>query len=319
MQAITQNKYGLSETLELKDIPSPAPRPNEVLIKVSATSVDAGVLHLMTGDIPLVRLFFGIKTPRNRPGISFSGTIVEIGSNVTEFKIGQQVFGTGAGAYAEFVVASKKKIAVLPPGADMVLASTLPVSAGTALQAVRNSGKIRAGQRVLVTGASGGVGSFVVQFAVQEGGIVTGVCSAKKIEFVSQLGAIQVIDYQSEKISGTYDVIIDIASPLSLSETKRLLTPGGTLVIVGAASRHGSSGIARNIGARLRSLFARESLFGIMQSENKADLEKLSVLLEQGKLAPVVDKIYSLAETKNAIDYFASGKSKGKIVIKVSD
>lgn len=319
MQAITQNKYGLSEKLHLKEIPSPTPRPNEVLIKVSAASVDAGVLHLMTGDIPLVRLFFGIRGPRKRPGISFSGTVAEIGSNVTEFKIGQQVFGTGSGAFAEFVLASKKKIALLPPGVDMALASTLPVSASTALQAVRDSAKITAGQRVLVTGASGGVGSFVVQFAVQKGGTVTGVCSAEKIEFVKQLGASQVIDYQADKITGIYDVIIDIASPLSLSDTKKLLAPGGSLVIVGSASKHGSSGVARNIGASLQSLFARESLVGIMQSENKSDLEKLSLLLEQGKIASVVDKIFALAETKNAIDYFASGKCKGKIVIKVSD
>lgn len=216
MQAISQSRYGLGETLELVDIPKPVPKSKEVLVKVSAASVDAGVLHLMTGDIPMVRLIFGIRAPRSRPGISFSGTVAEVGSEVTGFEIGQAVFGTGSGAFAEFALAKQDKLAVLPEGSDLALASTLPVSASTALQAVRDYGKIKSGQRVLVTGASGGVGSFAVQFAAQQGAIVTGVCTSDKQEFVSRLGASKTIDYKLEKINGVYDVIIDIASPLSL-------------------------------------------------------------------------------------------------------
>ncbi len=317
MQAISQSRYGLEETLELVDIPKPVPKSKEVLVKVSAASVDAGVLHLMTGDIPMVRLIFGIRAPRSRPGISFSGTVAEVGSEVTGFEIGQTVFGTGSGAFAEFALAKQDKLAVLPEGSDLALASTLPVSASTALQAVRDYGKIKSGQRVLVTGASGGVGSFAVQFAAQQGAIVTGVCTSDKQEFVSRLGASQTIDYKLEKINGVYDVIIDIASPLSLKETRKLLAPGGTLVIVGAASKHGSSGMDRNLRASFISSFVKESLVWLMQSENKDDLEKLSALLAQGKIKSVVDKVFPLEQTREAVEFFSSGKTKGKVVIQI--
>ncbi len=317
MQAISQSVYGLGETLELVDIPKPVPGPKEVLVKVSAASIDAGVLHLMTGDIAMVRLFFGIRAPRSRPGISFSGIVAELGSEVRGFEVGQSVFGTGSGAFAEFALAKQDKLAVLPEGSDLALASTLPVSASTALQAVRDSGKIKSGQKVLVTGASGGVGSFAVQFAAQQGAIVTGVCTSDKQEFVSRLGASKTIDYKLEKITGVYDVIIDIASPLSLKETRKLLAPGGTLVIVGVASKHGSSGMGRNLGASFISSFIKESLLWLMQSENKEDLEKLSALLAQGKIQPVVDKTFPLDQTSQAVEYFSSGKTKGKVVIQV--
>jgi NADPH:quinone reductase-like Zn-dependent oxidoreductase len=317
MQAISQSRYGLGETLELVDIPKPVPKSKEVLVKVSAASVDAGVLHLMTGDIPMVRLIFGIRAPRSRPGISFSGNVAEVGSEVTGFEIGQTVFGTGSGAFAEFALAKQDKLAVLPEGSDLALASTLPVSASTALQAVRDYGKIKSGQRVLVTGASGGVGSFAVQFAAQQSAIVTGVCTSDKQEFVSRLGASKTIDYKLEKITGVYDVIIDIASPLSLKETRKLLAPGGTLVIVGVASKHGSSGIGRNLGASFVSGFIKESLVWLMQSENKDDLEKLSALLVQGKIQSVVDKTFPLEQTSQAVEFFTSGKAKGKVVIQV--
>jgi NADPH:quinone reductase-like Zn-dependent oxidoreductase len=317
MKAISQSRYGLAETLELVDIPKPVPGPKEVLVKVSAASIDAGVLHLMTGDIAMVRLFFGIKAPRSRPGISFSGTVAEVGSEVRGFAIGQPVFGTGSGAFAEFALAKQDKLAVLPEGSDLALASTLPVSASTALQAVRDSGKIKSGQKVLVTGASGGVGSFAVQFAAQQGAIVTGVCTSDKQEFVSRLGASKTIDYKLEKITGVYDVIIDIASPLSLKETRKLLAPGGTLVIVGVASKHGSSGMGRNLGASFISSFIKESLLWLMQSENKEDLETLSALLAEGKIQPVVDKTFRLDQTSQAVEYFSSGKTKGKVVIRV--
>lgn len=317
MQAISQTRYGLGETLELVDIPKPVPASKEVLVRVAAASLDAGVLHLMTGDIPMVRLFFGMRVPRSRPGISFSGTVAEVGSEVTEFKIGQPVFGTGSGAFAEFVLAKQGKLAVLAEGSDLVLASTLPVSASTALQAVRDFGKIQAGHRVLVTGASGGVGSFVVQFAATQGALVTGVCSTQKQEFVTRLGATKTIDYKLEKITGFYDVIIDIASPLSLKETRKLLAPGGTLVIVGVASEHGSSGMGRNLSASFISTFAKESLVWLMQSENKADLEKLSHLLDEGKIHSVVDKVFPLEQTSQAIEFFSSGRTEGKAVIQV--
>lgn len=317
MRAISQSRYGLGETLELVDIPQPVPGSKGVLVKVSAASVDAGVLHLMSGDIPMVRLFFGIRAPRSRPGLSFAGTVAEVGSKVTAFQIGQAVFGTGSGTFAEFALAKQDKLAVLPEGSDLTIASTLPISASTALQAVRDAGKIKAGQRVLVTGASGGVGSFAVQFAAQQGAIVTGVCHSDKQEFVSRLGASKTIDYKLEKITGVYDVVIDIASPLSLKETRKLLAPGGTLVVVGVASKHGSSGMGRNFCASFISGFVKESLVWLMQSENKDDLGKLSALLAQGKIQSVVDKVFPLEQTNQAVEFFSSGKTKGKVVIQV--
>lgn len=317
MKAFVQNGYGLSEMLVLTDIPITPPKAKQVLVRVEATSLDAGVTHLMTGDIPLVRLFNGFRAPRTRPGICFSGTITGLGSQVSEYKLGQKVFGTSSGTFAEYVVARQDKIAVLPDGFDMSVAATLPVSASTALQAVRDLGRVRPGQRVLITGASGGVGSFAVQLAVHMGGTVTGVCGTEKIDFVQRLGVSRVIDYRVDEISGTYDVIIDIASPLSLSRTRQLLAPGGRLVIIGVASKRGSSGMARNLGANITSLFSRESLVWLLQSENSADLVELANLVTEARLVSVVEKTFPFEQTPEAVEYFASGKCVGKTVLLV--
>ena len=207
MRAITQGKYGL-DSLVLSEIPTPKIGSKQVLVKVEAASVYAAVLHLITADISLVRLFAGLRKPRMRPGQSFAGTVIEIGSEVEDLKVGNRVCGTAPGAFADLVVARAKRVAVLPDSVGFDEASTIPVSASTALQAVRKHGQVGAGQKVLIIGASGCVGSFAVQIAVGLGAEVTGVCRGSKKSYVESLGADQVIAYESESITGAFDCII---------------------------------------------------------------------------------------------------------------
>ncbi|MFM7501061.1 MAG: NAD(P)-dependent alcohol dehydrogenase, partial [Actinomycetota bacterium] len=230
MRAITQSEYGL-DSFALSEIPTPKIDTEQILVKVEAASVYAAVLHLTTADISLVRLFAGLRKPRRRPGNSFAGTVIEIGSEVKDLKVGDRVCGTASGAFADLVVARAKRVAVLPNGVGFDEASTIPVSASTALQAVRKHGQVSAGQKVLITGASGCVGSFAVQIAKGLGAEVSGVCRGSKKSYVESLGADQVIDYESESITGVYDCIIDTSSFLSIKQLRRLLKSGGRLVI----------------------------------------------------------------------------------------
>jgi NADPH:quinone reductase-like Zn-dependent oxidoreductase len=231
MRAITQREYGL-ESLVLSELPKPKIKSKQILVKVEAASVYAAVLHLITADISIVRLFAGLRKPRMRPGQSFAGTVIEIGSQVKDLKVGDRVCGTAPGAFADLVVARAKRVAALPNSMSFDEASTIPVSASTALQAVRKHGKVSAGQKILIIGASGCVGSFAVQIAKGLGAEVTGVCRRIKMTYVKSIGADQVVDYESESISGTFDCIIDASSFLSIKQLRRLLKSNGRLVIV---------------------------------------------------------------------------------------
>lgn len=316
MRAIVQDRYGSADTLALADIPEPAVRPDGVLVQMRAASIDAGVNHLMTGEIAVVRLAFGFRRPRNRPGIAFAGTVVAVGSKVDTVAVGQLVFGTGSGAFADVVAARADRVAVLDDAVDPIAASTVPVSGLTALQAVRDHGRVTAGQRVLITGASGGVGTFAVQLAHAAGADVTAVCSGPKAEVVRRLGASRTIDYMTEPITGTYDVVIDIASPLPLAATRRLLAPGGTLVMTGASAHHGATGgLTRNLRASLTSPFVPESLRWFVQSENAVDLASMSVSLSDGSVRPVVDRVFPLEQAAQAMRYYGSGQVVGKVVL----
>jgi len=314
MRAITQSKYGL-DSLVLSDIPTPKLDSKQVLIKVEAASVYAAVLHLTTADISLVRLFEGLRKPRRRPGQSFAGTVIEIGSEVKDLKVGDRVCGTAPGAFADLVVARAKRVAVLPNGVGFDEASTIPVSASTALQAVRKHGQVGTGQKVLIIGASGCVGSFAVQIAKGLGAEVTGVCRGSKKSYVESLGADQVIDYESESITGVYDCIIDTSSFLPIKELRRLLKSGGRLVIVGSAANYGSSGLSRLLATALLSLFIKESLKAFTQSENKDDLSVLLEDLARKRITPVIAKKLPLELSKQAVEHFVSGKAHGHIVI----
>lgn len=316
MQAIVQYRYGSPDVLEIADIPVPRMGNDEVLVRMAAASVDAGVGHLLTAEMPLVRLAFGLRRPRRRPGMAFAGTVEAVGARVFGLEVGQQVCGSSSGAFAELVTASAGKVAPLAVGVDPVAASTLPISGVTALQAVRDHGRVSAGQRVLVTGASGGVGTFAVQLARRSGADVTAVCGPAKVDLVRALGATRVIDYTGEAITGEYDVIIDIASPLTWRATRALLTDRGTLVIVGAAADHGfTGGLSRNLRASLQSPFTAQRLCWFVQKENGADLAVLAGLLASGALVSVVDRILPLAQTADALRYYLSGAATGKVVV----
>lgn len=316
MQAIVQDRYGSPDVLELADIPAPDLGDDEVLVRMAAASVDAGVGHLLTADIPLVRLAFGLRRPRRRPGIAFAGTVQAVGARVTGIEVGQQVCGSSSGAFAELVTAPAAKVAPLAPGVDPVAASTLPISGVTALQAVRDHGRVSAGQRVLVTGASGGVGTFAVQLARLAGAEVTAVCGPAKADVVRSLGATHVIDYTAEAITGQYDVVIDIASPLPWRRTRELLAERGTLVLVGAAADHGrTGGLSRNLRASMQSPFTSQRLCWFTQKENGADVGALLGMLASGDLVAVVDRVLPLAQTAEALRYYLSGAATGKVVV----
>ena len=314
MRAITQGEYGL-DSLALSEIPTPRIKSEQILVKVEAASVYAAVLHLITADISIVRLFAGLRKPRMHPGQSFAGTVIEIGSEVKDLKVGDRVCGTAPGAFADLVVARAKRVAVLPNGVGFDEASTIPVSASTALQAVRKHGQVGSGQKVLIIGASGCVGSFAVQIAVGLGAEVTGVCRGSKKSYVRALGAQQVIDYESESISGSFDCIIDASSFLSIKQLRRLLVSGGRLVIVGSAANPGSSGLSRLMKTALLSFFIKESMKAFTQSENKDDLSMLLEELARKQINPVIDKKFPLELSAQAVEHFASGKASGHVII----
>jgi NADPH:quinone reductase-like Zn-dependent oxidoreductase len=317
MRAITQGAYGL-DSLVLSEIPTPKIDTEQILVKVEAASVYAAVLHLITADISIVRLFAGLRKPRRRPGQSFAGTVIEVGSEVKDLKVGDRVCGTAPGAFADLVVARVKRVAVLPKGVGFDEASTIPVSASTALQAVRKHGKVSAGQKVLIIGASGCVGSFAVQIAKGLGAEVTGVCRGSKKSYVESLGADQIIDYESESISGTFDCIIDASSFLSIKQLRRLLKSGGRLVIVGSAANHGSSGIGRLMATAVQSLFIKESMKAFTQSENRDDLYVLLEALARKRIDPLIDKKFPLELSAQAVERFASGKACGHVIVSPS-
>ena len=317
MRAITQGKYGL-DSLVLSEIPTPKIGSKQVLVKVEAASVYAAVLHLITADISLVRLFAGLRKPRMRPGQSFAGTVIEIGSEVEDLKVGNRVCGTAPGAFADLVVARAKRVAALPDSVGFDEASTIPVSASTALQAVRKHGQVGAGQKVLIIGASGCVGSFAVQIAVGLGAEVTGVCRGSKKSYVRTLGAHQVIDYESESITGAFDCIIDTSSFLSIKQLRRLLKSSGRLVIVGSAANPGSSGLSRLMATALLSLFIKESIKAFTQSENKDDLSVLLEDLARKRITPTIAKKLPLELSAQAVEHFASGKACGHVIISPS-
>jgi len=317
MRAITQGKYGL-DSLVLSEIPTPRIESEQILVKVEAASIYAAVLHLITADISLIRLLAGFRKPRMRPGQSFAGTVIEIGSEVKDLKVGDRVCGTAPGALAELVVARAKRVALLPKGVGFDEASTIPVSAGTALQAVRKHGQVSDGQKVLIIGASGCVGSFAVQIAIGIGAEVTGVCRGSKKSYVRTLGAHQAIDYESESITGAFDCIIDASSFLSIKQLRKLLKSGGRLVIVGAAANHGSSGLSRLVATALLSLFIKESIKSFIQSEDKDELPLLLEDLARKRINPVIDKKFPLEFSAQAVEHFASGKASGHIVVSPS-
>jgi len=321
MKAIHQLTYGSADVLELADLPEPTPGPGQVLVRVRAAGVDRGVWHLMSGRPYLIRILgFGFRAPKQAiPGMDVAGVVEAVGAEVTRFQPGDEVYGIGAGTFAELALADESKLAPKPPSMSFEEAAVLPISAGTALQGLRDVGKLEAGQRVLILGAGGGVGCYAVQLAKAFGAYVTGVCSTGKLEFVTELGADEVIDYTREDCcdgSQAYDLILDIGGNRPLSKLRRALTPKGTLVIVGG-ERGGPvlGGIHRQLGGLILSPFIGHNLRSFVADENAKHLIALTELVEAGELRAPIDRRYSLAEAPEAVRRLDRHEVQGKGVV----
>ena len=322
MEAIVQDAYGSPNVLKLADINKPEPGDNEVLVRVHAAGVDRGVWHLMTGLPYLARLAFGFRAPKTPvPGMDLAGVVEAVGKDVSRFAPGDEVFGVGKGTFAEYALAREDKLAPKPANLTFEQAAVLAISGLTALQGLRDHGRIEPGQEVLIVGASGGVGTFAVQIAKAFGGRVTGVCGAAKVEMVRSIGAYHVIDYTREDFTEgdpRYDLILDIGGNSSLSRLRRALVPKGTLVIVGGeGGGRGLGGTDRQLRAMMLSPFVGQKLLAFVSPENHEDMMALKELIESGKVMPVIDRTYPLAEVPEAIRYLEEGHPRGKVVISV--
>jgi NADPH:quinone reductase-like Zn-dependent oxidoreductase len=313
MKAIVQDTYGEADVLRFDDIDRPVPGKGELLVEVRAAGVDAGVWHLMAG-MPLVgRPAMGWSRPKMRVrGLELAGRVAAVGEGVTKFKEGDEIFGTGWGAFAEYVLVREDRAAHKPANLTFEQAAAVPVSACTALQALR---KKEDATRVLVIGAGGGVGTYAVQLARARGARVTGVCSTAKADLVRGLGA-EVIDYTTEEITGSYDLILDIAGNRKLGVLRKHLTRDGTLVFVGGeGGGRWLGGMQRNLGGMLLSLFIKQKLRGLFGTEPAADLEHLRSLIEAGTITPVLERTFPLAQAADAVRYQHAGKARGKVVV----
>jgi NADPH:quinone reductase-like Zn-dependent oxidoreductase len=322
MKAIVQYKYGSPEdVLELQGIDMPQVTDDEVLVRVHAAAVAGDDWHLMQGLPYVARLATGLFKPKNRvPGRDVAGRVEAAGKNVTHFQPGDEVFGWCEGAFAEYVSVPKDALALKPANLTLEQAAVVPVSGFTALQAVRDEGQIQPGQKVLIIGASGGVGTFAVQIAKAFGAEVTGVCRTRNADLVRSIGADRVIDYTREDFTQSgqrYDLIVDMVGDRSLSDCRRVLSPTGTLVMVGGSGGRWLQGTDRWVRALLLSPFVRQRLRPLIHTDSKEDLATLKELIEAGKVTPVVSARYALSEVPEAIRHFEAGHAVGKVVITV--
>ena len=319
MKAITQDRYGSADVLQLRDIEEPTPSDHEVLVKVQAAGIARGVLHVMTGEPYLMRLGFGLLKPKNPvPGQDVAGTVTATGDGVTRFTVGDEVFGIAKGSFAEYAVAREDKLSRKPKNLSFEHAAAMPISGLTALRALDAAG-VTGGSKVLIVGASGGVGTYAVQIAVAMGATVTGVSSGSKADLVTALGAQQVIDYTLEDFangSHKYDAVVDIGGMTSVSRLRRALQPKGTLVIVGGESGSTwSPGMGRQLKAAAMSPIVSQRLTSILNKEHYSGLDRLAKLAATGEVAPRIERSYSLAEVPDAVRQLEAGKVRGQIVI----
>jgi len=323
VKAIASDTYGPADGLELRNIDRPEIAADEILIRVRAAGVDRGVWHVMTGLPYPVRLAgFGLRAPKIPvPGADVAGVVEAVGADVMRFQPGDEVFGVGKGTFAEYARAPEDKLAPKPANLSFEQAAAVGISGTTALQAVRDHARVEAGQSVLIIGASGGVGTYAVQLAKVFGDEVSAVCSAPKVEMVRSLGADHVIDYEQDDFAEggrRYDVILDIGGNASLARLRRALAPEGTLVIVGGETGgRWLGGSDRSVRALVLSRFIGQTLKTFIAKENHQDLLVLKELIEAGKVTPVVDRAYPLADAPQAIDHLVQGRARGKLVITV--
>ncbi len=322
MKAIVQDAYGSSDVLKLREIEKPEIADGEVLVRVHAAGVDRGVWHLMTGLPYLPRLAFGLRAPKNPvPGMDVAGVVESVGKNVTRLQPGDEVFGIGKGTFAEYAPARENKLAHRPANLTFEQSAAVAISGLTALQGLRDKGRVQPGQKVLIIGASGGVGTFAVQIAKAFGAEVTGVSSTAKVEAVRALGADHVVDYTREDVADgrrRYDVILDIGGNRRVSHLRRALTPRGRLVIVGGETGgRWLDGLDRQLRALLLSPFVGQKLGFFVASEKADDLVALTELIESGSVTPAIDSTYPLTEVPEAMRRYAEGEARGKLVIRI--
>jgi NADPH:quinone reductase-like Zn-dependent oxidoreductase len=322
MQAIVQDRYGSTDRLRLTELPDPEPGAGEVLVRVGAAGVDRGTWHAMAGRPFAARLALGLRAPRDRtPGRDVAGTVVALGPGVTTSAIGDAVYGTARGSFAELAVVPLSRLARRPSCLTVEEAAAVPVSALTALQALR-AGGAAADDRVLVLGASGGVGSYAVQLAVDLGAHVTGVCGPAKADLVRSLGAERVVDHTTtplDTLGERFDVVVDIAGHRPVRLLRRLLTERGSLVVVGSEHRgRWLGGLQRSIGAALLSPFVAHRLVMLVASEDGGDLATLTEVIERGGMRPALERTFPLEDAAAAVDHVASGRARGKVVVAVA-
>jgi NADPH:quinone reductase-like Zn-dependent oxidoreductase len=324
MKAIVRDTYGSPDVLELRDIDKPEiAADDEVLVHVHAAGVGRDVWHVMTGlPYPIRLAGYGFRAPKNPViGSDVAGVVEAVGKNVTRFQPGDEVFGIGKGSYAEYARAPEDKLAHKPANLTFEQAAVIAVSGSAALQGLRDNGRVEPEQKVLIIGASGGVGTFAVQIAKAFGAHVTGVCSTTKVDMVRSIGADDVIDYTREDFAEgeqRYDLILDIGGNSTLSRLRRALAPRGTLVITGGeGGGRWFGGIDRQLRAMMLSPFVGQKLGTFVSTQNPEDMIALKEFLESGKVAPVIDRTYPLSEVPEAIRYLEQGHAQGKVVITV--
>jgi len=320
MRAIVQDVYGSADRMRLAETERPVPAAGEVVVQVRAAGVDRGTCHLMRGEPYLIRILgFGFRGPKNRiPGLDVAGTVVEAGAGVTRFQAGDEVFGIARGSFADYAAAREDKLVRKPAALSFERAAVVAVSGLAALQGLR-AGRIETGQKVLIIGASGGVGTYAVQLAKALGARVTAVCSTGKVDLVRSLGADEVIDYtRADFADGRqhYDLILDIGGNSRLSRLRRALTPTGTLVIAGGEGAKWT-GVGRQLRALMLSPVVRQRLTMYISKHRQADLEELRQQIDAGRLTPMVDKTYPLPDVVQAIRRLEDGRAQGKIAITV--
>ncbi|MGH8175905.1 MAG: NAD(P)-dependent alcohol dehydrogenase [Steroidobacter sp.] len=322
MTAIVYHDYGSPDVLRVEEIDKLLPNDNQLLIKVRAAGANPLDWHYMRGTPYLVRMEAGLRRPEDiRLGVDVAGVVEAVGKNVTQFKPGDEVFGAGAGSFAEYVLASERRVALKPANITFEEAASVPIAALTALQGLRDHGRIQPGQKVLINGASGGVGTFAVQIAKSFGAHVTGVCSTRNVEMVRSLGADHVIDYTRENFTEgeqRYDLILDNVGNHPLSALRDVMNPDGIYVIVGGPNEGRWLGpMARALKATMLSPFVSQELVMFMAQITRDDLLVLKELMETKKVTPVIDRTYTLPEAPEAIRYLEEGRARGKVVITV--
>jgi NADPH:quinone reductase-like Zn-dependent oxidoreductase len=322
MKAIINHKYGSPENLKLQEIEKPVINDDSVLVRVRAASVNPLDWHFVRGLPYFVRLMAGLRRPKQTvPGVDVAGIVEAVGKDVTQFQPGDEVFGGRDGSFADYVGGRERNFVPKPVNLTFEQAATIPIAGCTALQGLRDKGQLQPGQRVLVNGAAGGVGTFAVQIAKAFGAQVTGVCSARNVEMVRSIGADQVIDYTREDFTETgqpYDLILDCVGNHALRHLRRALTAKGTLVVVGSEKGGNLLGpLAGLLGALVMSRFVSQRLVPFIAKIEKGDLVTLKDLIEAGKVTPVIDRTYPLSEVPEAIRYLEAGHARGKVVITV--